>query len=47
MTQCELMICTQCVCSGLSDVRDHVHASVDVVFKHVRDEAIVCAVFCS
>ena len=51
MTQCELMICTQCVCSGLSDVRDHVHASVNVghrvVLKHVHDVAIVCAVFCS
>ena len=51
VTQCELMICTQCVCSGLSDVRDHVHASVNVghrvVLKHVHDVAIVCAVFCS
>ena len=32
-------------------MRDHVHASVNVdhrdVLKHVRDVAIVCAVFCS
>ena len=50
VTKCELMI-SLLRCSGLSDVRDHVHASVGVghrdVLKHVRDVAIVCAVLCS
>ena len=45
MTKCELMI-SLLRCSGLSDVRDHVHASVGVghrdVLKHVRAVAIVC-----
>ena len=39
------------VCSGLSVVQDHVHASVNVdhrvVLKHVSDVAIIYAVICS
>ena len=39
------------VCSGLSVVQDHVHASVNVdhrvVLKDVSDVAIICAVICS
>ena len=39
------------VCSGLSVVQDHVHASVNVdhrvVVKVVSDVAIICAVICS
>ena len=51
MTQSVRIYEMRSVCSGLSVVRDHVHASVNVdhhvVLKHVHDVAIVCAVFCS
>ena len=47
----KVLFCTQCACSGLSDVRDHVHASVNVdhrvVLKVVVDVAIIYAVICS